>query len=221
MYKILVIEDEVSINDILTTSLEREGYEVKSAFSGKEGLEIEKSFKPYLVLLDLMLPDMDGEELIKSIRDKCYVIMVTAKDSITDKLSGMEEGADDYITKPFDIREVKIRVKSILRRNKKKLRNSEEKTNDNLYINEEKRLVTKDNKIIKLNKKEFELLNYFYKNRGIVLSRDKLLDHVWGFDYFGEDRTVDVHIRRIRGKLGENSDNSIIETIFGVGYIMR
>ncbi|MGL5380195.1 response regulator transcription factor [Clostridium sp.] len=221
MNKILVVEDEISINDILTTSLIREGYNVESAFTGEEALRLEKSFKPDLVLLDLMLPDINGEDIIKDIRNNCYVIMVTAKDTITDKLKGMEEGADDYITKPFDIREVKMRIKAILRREEKLTRGIRDNTNNSLVINELERIVLKNNVPIKLNKKEFDLLAYFNKNKGIILSRDKLLDNVWGFDYFGDDRTVDVHIRRLRSKLGEDSDNSIIETVFGVGYIMR
>ncbi|MGL5415834.1 MAG: response regulator transcription factor [Clostridium sp.] len=131
------------------------------------------------------------------------------------KLKGIELGADDYITKPFHIKEVILRTKGILRRKNKNI------FEEGIFINEDERTAKKDGRVLKLNKKEFELLNLFYKNRNIVFSREKLLERIWGYDYEGDDRTVDVHIRRLRGKLGEGKENSSIETIFGVGYVMR
>ena len=179
--------------------------------------------KPDLVLLDLMLPDGKGEELCKVMYKKACVIMITAKSNILDKLNGMEIGADDYITKPFDIREVKMRVKVALRRlevqeNTTAIRKEIEK---GLFIDIEKREVKKDGEIIKLSKKEFDILYMLYRNKEIVFSREQLLNKIWGIDYYGDDRTVDVHIRRIREKLGEEKGESIIETVFGVGYVMR
>ena len=223
MRKILIVEDEMSINDILTTALKREGYDVMSAFSAKEAEIIFNGFKPDLVLLDLMLPDGKGEELCKVMYKKACVIMITAKSNILDKLNGMEIGADDYITKPFDIREVKMRVKVALRRlevqeNTTAIRKEIEK---GLFIDIEKREVRKDGEIIKLSKKEFDILYMLYSNKEIVFSREQLLNKIWGIDYYGDDRTVDVHIRRIREKLGEEKGESIIETVFGVGYVMR
>ncbi|MDU2121788.1 MAG: response regulator transcription factor [Clostridium celatum] len=218
MRKILIVEDEMSINDILTTALKREGYDVMSAFSAKEAEMIFNGFNPDLVLLDLMLPDGKGEELCKVMYKKACVIMITAKSNILDKLNGMEIGADDYITKPFDIREVKMRVKVALRR-------LEDKNNkvieQGVFIDIQKREVRKDGNIIKLSKKEFDIIWLLYSNKEIVFSREHLLNHIWGIDYYGDDRTIDVHIRRIREKLGEEKGESIIETVFGVGYVMR
>lgn len=222
MRKILIVEDEVSINDILTTSLKREGYDVVSAFTAREALILFDGFKPDLVLLDLMLPDGKGEEICKEIYKKACVIMITAKSNILDKLNGMEIGADDYITKPFDIREVKMRVKVALRRledtavieNNKNLEKG-------LFIDIQKREVRKDGEVIKLRKKEFDIIWLLYSNKEMVFSREQLLNNVWGIDYYGDDRTIDVHIRRLREKLGEEKGQSIIETVFGVGYVMR
>lgn len=217
MKKILIVEDEVHINDILCKALISDGYTIKSAFNGEEALDFVESFKPNLVLLDVMLPDASGFDLAKTISKTSYVIMVTAKGDISDKLMGMGLGADDYITKPFDIREVKMRVKMVLRRDTKVI----EEDKSGLFIDEATRTVIKDSINIELNRKEFDLLYFLYKNKSRVFSRDELLDKVWGMDFFGEDRTVDVHIRRIRSKLGEDRDNSMIETVFGVGYVMR
>lgn len=218
MRKILIVEDEMSINDILTTALKREGYDVMSAFSAKEAEIIFNGFNPDLVLLDLMLPDGKGEELCKVMYKKACIIMITAKSNILDKLNGMEIGADDYITKPFDIREVKMRVKVALRRLEDK---NDKVTELGLFIDIQKREVRKDGNIIKLSKKEFDIIWLLYSNKEIVFSREHLLNHIWGIDYYGDDRTIDVHIRRIREKLGEEKGESIIETVFGVGYVMR
>lgn len=217
MRKILIVEDEVSINDILTTALKREGYDVVAAFTAREALILFEGFKPDLVLLDLMLPDGKGEEVCKIICKKACVIMITAKSNILDKLKGMEIGADDYITKPFDIREVKMRVKVAIRR----LDNNIDSYEKGLFIDINKREVKKDGEIIKLSKKEFDILYLLYTNKEIVFSRDQLLNKIWGIDYYGDDRTIDVHIRRLREKLGEAKGESAIETVFGVGYVMR
>ncbi len=214
--RILIVEDEIAINDILSRALKKEGYIIKSAYNGEDALDYVESFKPHLTLLDVMLPDITGFDVASKISKKTYVIMVTAKDDISDKLKGADLGADDYITKPFDIREVKMRVKMVLRRENKI---SEEDTT--LIIDEETRTVINNSININLKRKEFDLLYFLYSNKNRVFTRDELLNKVWGMDFFGDDRTVDVHIRRIREKLGENREDSIIKTIFGVGYVMR
>ncbi|MBB6714110.1 response regulator transcription factor [Clostridium gasigenes] len=214
--RILIVEDEVAINDILSRALKKEGYIIKAAYNGADALDYVESFKPHLTLLDVMLPDITGFDVASKISEKTYVIMVTAKDDISDKLKGADLGADDYITKPFDIREVKMRVKMVLRRENKI--SEEDKT---LIIDEETRTVINNSININLKRKEFDLLYFLYSNKNRVFTRDELLNKVWGMDFFGDDRTVDVHIRRIREKLGENREDSIIKTIFGVGYVMR
>ncbi len=220
--KILVVEDEYSINDAITFALRKEGYDVRSSFNGREALEKFNEFKPDLVLLDLMLPDMNGLDICKEISKKAYIIMLTARGEIIDKILGLELGADDYIVKPFEIKEVLVRIKVIFRRGEKDInKDNEEQGNELVKIYPNDRRVIKEGKEILLRRKEFDLLNFLYENKGIVFSRDDLLEKIWGYDYEGDTRTVDVHIRRLREKLNENKDNSIIETVFGIGYIMR
>ncbi|WP_411170606.1 response regulator transcription factor [Clostridium sp. MB05] len=223
--KILVVEDEYSINDAVTFALRKEGYDVRSVFNGKEALEKVKEFKPDLVLLDLMLPDIDGFDICKEIAKSTYVIMLTARGEIIDKILGLELGADDYIVKPFEIKEVLVRIKVIFRRNEKGLEenitSNKDKEEGLIEINKRDRSVIKEGTEVPLRRKEFDLINFLYENKGVVFSRDDLLDKVWGYDYQGDTRTVDVHIRRLREKLNEDKDNSIIETVFGIGYIMR
>ncbi|MBZ9692815.1 response regulator transcription factor [Clostridium botulinum] len=238
--RILVVEDEFSINDTLKFALSKENFEVKGAYNGESALKLLEEFQPHLVLLDIMLPDISGFELCKSISQKFYVIMLTARDDVIDKILGMEIGADDYITKPFEIREVIARINAIFRTAGKNIWNNENNnmimnvlecnTNadnkgntveDEISINFNTRTVIKDGKEIILKRKEFELLSYLYKNKGIVFTRQQLLNEVWGYDYYGDTRTVDVHIRRLRANLGEDKENSVIETVFGVGYVIR
>ena len=223
--RILVVEDEISINDILTFALRKEGYEVRSVYKGQDAIEMVESFKPDLVLLDIMLPDKDGFQVCKEICDKVFVIILTARNDIIDKILGIEIGADDYLTKPFEIREVTARIKSIFRRIKKNnsiISNiAQEIVDKGLFINLNDRRVYKDGIEINLKKKEFDLLSFLYRNKNIVFSREELLDKVWGDEYYGDLRTVDVHIRRVRAKLGEEKNSTVIETVFGVGYVMR
>lgn len=222
--KILVVEDEYSINDGLTFALRKEGYEVRSAFNGKEAIELVEIFKPDLVLLDLMLPDMDGFDICKEISKNTYVIMLTARGEIFDKIVGLELGADDYIVKPFEIKEVLVRIKVIFRRNNKSLNISmqdDKKEISSIKISSRDRSVFKDGNLVPMRKLEFDLLNFLYENRGIIYSREDLLQKVWGYDYEGDTRTVDVHIKRLRDRLNEDKDNSIIETVYGIGYVMR
>lgn len=215
---ILVVEDEVSINEALTYFLKKEGFKVISTFSGEEALELFKKEKIDLVILDLMLGEISGFDVCKEIYKEAFVIILTAKSDLTDKLIGLEIGADDYITKPFELKEVLARINSIFRRNNKEIK---EEVNYGLIINKDRRIVMKDNREIGLRRKEFDILLYLYENKGIVLKREQILDVVWGYDFMGDGRVVDVHIRRLREALNEDKDKSIIETVFGIGYVIR
>ncbi|MBC8059324.1 MAG: response regulator transcription factor [Clostridiaceae bacterium] len=224
--KIIIIEDEVPIAELLAYSLKKEGFLAKFALDGNTGMEILREFKPDLIILDLMLPDISGFDICRQVtRDyNIPIIMLTAKSDITDKILGLELGADDYITKPFDIREAIVRIKTIFRRIERISESLENKasesiiiTNDIKIFNEEHK-VAKNNEFIELTPKEYALLFILAQNKGRVFSRSELLDKVWGFDYFGDSRTVDIHIQRIRKKLDTNKNISIIETVFGTGY---
>lgn len=219
--KILVVEDEYSINDILTITLKNEGYIVESVFDGKSALEKIDTFKPDLVLLDLMLPDMDGFELCKEISKDHLVIMITARDNIFDKIVGLELGADDYIVKPFEIREVVVRIKALFRSIEKERTNHTEELielAEGIEVDVQGKRVFKNGEEIQLKRQEAALFFFLLNNRNRVFTRAELLDKVWGYDYYGDSRTVDVHIRRIRAKL---DCPSLIETVFGIGYVMR
>ncbi|EHI99495.1 two component transcriptional regulator, winged helix family [Clostridium sp. DL-VIII] len=224
--KILVVEDDKSIREMLIFALEAEGFKVESGKNGTEALKKNSEIKPNLVLLDLMLPDINGFEVCKKIQQErdIPVIMVTAKNDIVDKVLGLEIGADDYITKPFHIKEVIARVNKSLQRIEKVIKLEKEKNlieiGKDIYIDEDGRTVIKNGIEIGLRPKEYELLYLLATNKGKVFSREELLDKIWSYDYFGELRTVDVHVRRLRAKL-EDAQNKYIETVFGVGYKMR
>ncbi|MBE6090167.1 MAG: response regulator transcription factor [Clostridium beijerinckii] len=224
--KILVVEDDKSIREMLIFALEAEGFIVESGKNGAEGLKKNSEIKPNLVLLDLMLPDINGFEVCKKIQQErdIPVIMVTAKNDIVDKVLGLEIGADDYITKPFHIKEVIARVNKSLQRIEKVINLEKEKNlieiGKDIYIDQDGRTVIKNDTEIGLRPKEYELLYLLATNKGKVFSREELLDKIWSYDYFGELRTVDVHVRRIRAKI-EDVGNKYIETVFGVGYKMR
>jgi len=224
--EILIVEDDKSINDILFYALKSEGYNSYSTFTLNEAKEYLNISLPDLILLDLNLPDGSGFDLCKDISSKCSIpiIILTAKNDVVDKVLGLELGADDYITKPFHIKEVLSRIKAVFRRIEKS--SSESNTlfiNINKYIkiNFKNRTVFKDDKVIQLKPKEYELLEFFVQNRNKVFSREQLIDNVWEFSYDGDLRTVDIHIRRLRSKLDTPNEASIIETVFSVGYIMR
>lgn len=228
--KILIIEDEKSIIDIMCYSLRKEGMEVVYGLNGREGIALVESFKPDLIILDLMLPDINGFEICKiiTVKYKIPILMVTARDDIMDKVLGLEMGADDYITKPFNIREVVARIKVALRRienfNNNYIEKYQEKdiiVSENIVIIPKSRIVKKNGEEIKLKPREYDLLLLFSENKGRVFSRETLLDSVWTMDYDGDIRTVDVHVQRLRKKLDDKNNPSIIETIFGVGYKMR
>ena len=225
MKKILIIDDEIHIVELLRFNLENNGYKVDYSYDGFDGYLKTKEFQPDLILLDWMLPNISGIDLLKKIRsdeslEQIPVIMLTAKNMESDKIEGLELGADDYITKPFSIKELLARVSSVLRRyniNKENVENI--LTVGSLNVNLLKHEVFKGNEKIDLTLKEFELLKLLLESKGKVLSRNYLLDKIWGYDYYGETRTVDVHIRYLRKKIeGDNSSEKYIQTIRGVGY---
>ncbi|MDI9216735.1 MULTISPECIES: response regulator transcription factor [Clostridium] len=221
---ILIIEDDRDISEILRFALMKEGYKVKVNPNGLEARDEIKSFNPDLILLDIMLNDTDGFSVCRNISSyKIPIIMLTARIDIMDKILGLELGADDYITKPFDIREVITRVRVAMRRREeiKKFITSKDQEKiivNNIIINENCRSVHVNSEEIQLKPKEFELLVFLCKNTNKVYSRNQLLDLVWGYDFLGDTRTVDVHITRLRKKL---KDNFNIETIFGIGYMLK
>lgn len=224
--EILIVEDDKSINDILFHTLKSEGYIPYSAFSLKDARDYLNVNLPDLILLDLNLPDGDGFQLCKEINlnNSIPIIILTAKSDIVDKVLDLELGADDYITKPFHIKEVISRIRAIFRRIEKTTNSSNSNftnINENIKINFKNRTVLKNNDIIQLKPKEYELLEFFVQNRNKVFSREQLIDNVWEFSYDGDLRTVDIHIRRLRSKLDTKGTPSIIETVFSVGYIMR
>jgi DNA-binding response OmpR family regulator len=218
-HSILVVEDETSIASFVSAYLRNAGYEVRAAASAKAALVDLASEVPSLIVLDLNLPDGDGVELCRRIRKSSDVpiLMLTARDEDVDKIIGLEVGADDYMTKPFNPRELVARVKSVLRRASPERRRSEteELRHGELVINSGKREVYVGDEEIRLAPKEFDLLWELLDHRGIVLTRDQLLERVWGYTFAGDTRTVDVHVRQIRRKLG---DASPIVTVWGVGY---
>lgn len=220
MIKILVVDDEPSITNLVSAYLKPEGYEVLIASDGNAGLKAVRAFKPDLVILDVMLPGMDGIELLSRLRRESdvYVIMLTARTEETDKIVGLSVGADDYVTKPFSPRELVARVKAALRRIEAGSGLGEERrvlSFQHVRIDVDARKVTMDENPIELTTVEFDLLKALAENHGRVLSREQLLEKVWGGEYFGEIRVVDVHLGHVRKKLGRED---LIATVRGVGY---
>ena len=218
--KILLIDDEPSVHNVVTAYLKAEGYAFKSAMDGNEGLKLANSFKPDLILLDVMLPGMDGIQLLSTLRrdSSVYVIMLSARSEETDKIVGLSIGADDYLTKPFSPRELMARIKAGLRRIQNITSNSEAASPlifSHIRIEPAERRVWVEDELIDLTTIEFEILLILAQHQRNVLSREQLLEKAWGFDYYGDTRVVDVHIGHIRQKLG---DDRFIETIRGVGY---
>jgi two-component system alkaline phosphatase synthesis response regulator PhoP len=217
--KILVIDDEQSLIDLVTAYLRKEGYDVYTAMDGPSGLKAARSFKPDLIILDVMLPGMDGIELLTRLRRESdvYVIMLTAKSEEADKVIGLSVGADDYLTKPFSPRELVARVKAALRRLHLGVSAAETTTLAfrHIRLDTGSRQVWVNDEPVELTAIEFDLLKTLAEHQGLVLSREQLLEQVWGYDFYGEERVVDVHIGHIRQKLG---DDRFIATVRGVGY---
>ena len=220
--KILIVDDDTNICDLLKLYFENEGYSVKSANDGMEGLSFFKIYDPDIVLLDIMLPKKDGWQVCREIREMSSkpVIMITAKGEVFDKVLGLELGADDFIVKPFDMKELSARIKAVLRRyNAHTSAGDEEVVRfENVEISLQKYELKLRGKAIDIPPKELELLYFLASNCNRVFTRDQLLDKVWGFDYLGDSRTVDVHVKRLREKLEGGSDKWVLKTVWGVGY---
>ena len=220
--KLLVVDDDPNICDILKTHFEKEGCEVVTAGDGVEGITLFRSTSPDLVLLDIMLPKMDGQQVLAEIRKESTkpVIMVTAKGEVFDKVLGLEMGADDFVVKPFDLKELSARIKAVLRRYHAHGNMADEEIIkfENIEISLQKYELKLRGKSIDIPPKELELLYFLASNCNRVFTRDQLLDKVWGFDYLGDSRTVDVHVKRLREKLEGVSDKWILKTVWGVGY---
>ena len=218
MATILVVDDEISIQELVKLYLEKEGFRVESAASGKEALERLDAIKPSLVVLDIMLPDMNGFDVCRELRQRADVpvLMLTARKDDIDKILGLEMGADDYLTKPFNPRELVARIRAVLRRTGSGQRPGKLIEAGNLRIDRARREVTIAGTAAKLRTKEFELLTALAQNFGIVLTRERLLEMIWETDYYGETRTVDMHINHLRDRL--SAADVEIETVRGVGY---
>ncbi len=219
--KIMVVDDDANICELLRLYLEKEGFDPVIVPNGAKALELFEPEKPDLILLDVMMPQLDGWQVCREIRKKsqCPIIMLTAKGEVFDKVLGLELGADDYVVKPFEAKEVIARVKAVLRRsgvqNQKK---AKEVSYDGLYINMENYELRVKGKQIDTPPKEMELIYHLASNPNRVYTRDQLLDEVWGFEYYGDSRTVDVHVKRLREKLDGVSDQWTLKTVWGVGY---
>ena len=219
--KVLVVEDDINIAELLRLYLQKDGFEVSHAADGSKAVEMAKEIQPDLVLLDIMLPVMDGWQVCRELRKtmKMPIIMLTAKGETEDKVSGLEMGADDYIVKPFEVKELLARVHAVLRRTGDDGKPQSKKlTFDKLVINLDSYELIVDGKKIDTPPKEMELLYHLAATPTRVYTRNQLLDEVWGFDYFGDSRTVDVHIKRLREKLEGVSDKWTLKTVWGVGY---
>lgn len=224
--KILIIEDERKIARVLTMELEYEGYETSAEYTGVEGLERATREKWDLILLDVMLPGLSGLEVLRRLRNASNnvpVILLTARDSIPDKVTGLDQGANDYITKPFQIEELLARIRACLRINKTQKNHDTEQILqvDDLKVFVQAYRVQRADQEIDLTPREFELLLYLLQNKNIVLTREQILNHVWGFDHLGDTNLVDVYIRYVRKKIDYQFEKQLIQTIRGVGYIIK
>ena len=218
--KILVVEDDHNISDLIRMYLEKEGFEIQTAFDGGTAVEAFRAWGPDMVLLDIMLPVMDGWAVCGKIREasRTPIIMITAKSEVFDRIQGLEMGADDYIVKPFEMKELIARINAVLRRTEIPEDTRKRLVFDKLEINLDSYELTVDGKKVDTPPKELELLYHLASTPNRVYTRNQLLDEVWGFDYFGDSRTVDVHIKRLREKVEDVSDQWALKTVWGVGY---
>ena len=217
---ILVVEDDRNISDLIRMYLDKEGFEVRLAYDGGKAVEEFEKQQPDMVLLDIMLPVLDGWQVCERIRQKARtpIIMLTAKSDVTDRITGLEMGADDYLVKPFEMKELMARINAVLRRTEIPDDTKKRLTFDKLIINLDSYELTVDGKQVDTPPKELELLYHLASTPNRVYTRNQLLDEVWGFDYFGDSRTVDVHIKRLREKVEGVSEQWELKTVWGVGY---
>lgn len=218
--KILVVDDDINICELVRLYFEKEGYEVMTVYNGKKGIEAFSAFAPNIVVLDIMLPGADGWQVCREIRKSSNIpiIMLTAKGETFDKVLGLELGADDYMVKPFEPKELVARVKAVLRRYEHKDFDSQEVIYPNLVVNRSNYTVKLNGKDMELPPKELELLFFLASNPNKVFTREQLLEHVWGFDFYGDSRTVDVHVKRLREKIDLPNQIWQLKTVWGVGY---
>jgi len=222
--KILIVEDEQKISRVLQLELEYENYETEIADNGKDALKLIAEKEWDLVLLDIMIPQLSGLEVLRKVRrtdEETPIILLTARDEIYDKVSGLDLGANDYITKPFQIEELLARVRVHLRRPKMKKQTTDELFVGDLTINRNTRDVIREEKQIDLTPREFDLLVCLLKNKNIVMTREQLIEQVWGYDYYGDTNVVDVYIRYLRQKMDNDFDEGYIQTVRGVGYTIK
>lgn len=221
--KILLIEDEVKISRFVELELKYEGYEVEVAFDGRRGLEMAKETEASLVILDIMLPKMNGIEVLRRLREvsDIPVILLTARDQTMDKVMGLDMGAEDYMTKPFEIEELLARIRVVLKRKSKAQKAHDTMTIGKLILDEQTFEAKYDGELVTLTKKEFDLLKCLIKNKNMVLNRDQILEQVWGYSYYGDTNVVDVYIRYLRSKIDDHYKTKIIHTVRGVGYTIK
>lgn len=222
-FKILIVEDEKKIARFLELELDHEGYLVDLAHDGREGLARVQEKKYDLILLDIMLPGLNGIEVCRRIRQfsSLPIIMLTAKDDVADRVTGLDIGADDYITKPFAIEEILARIRAILRRTRDPWVTASKLQVSNLIMDLSSHQVTRGGQAIQLTKREFDLLEYFLKNTGLVLSRDTLLEAIWGYEYEIDSNILDVYIRYLRSKIDDQFDKKLLHTVRGFGYTLK
>ena len=220
--RILIIEDEEKLARFVELELGYEGYKVTKSFDGREGLELALTGEFDLILLDIMLPALNGMEVLRRLRRSASVpvIMLTARDNVVDKVSGLDSGADDYITKPFAIEELLARIRAALRKTPA-VSQEQILSTEKVRLDTARRTVTACGNDVELTKREFDILEHLLKNKGIVISRDTLLNEIWGYDYIGQTNAVDVYIRFLRGKIDDAFGIKLIHTVRGVGYVIR
>ncbi|MBR3017725.1 MAG: response regulator transcription factor [Clostridia bacterium] len=224
MTRILLVEDEEKLARFVELELTHEGYQVDKAFDGRTGLDMAEKGGYDLLLLDIMLPGLNGLEVLRRLRKEgsnLPVIMLTARDAVMDKVTGLDMGADDYVTKPFSIEELLARIRAALRKQTAQKKEGDLLSCADLTVDISRHRVTRGGKEIELTGREFSLLQFFMENKTIVLSRDQLLEKVWGYDYLGETNVVDVYVRYLRGKIDEGFEPKLLQTVRGVGYVLR
>ena len=223
MAKILIIEDEKQMAEFIYLELKHEGYDVDICYDGEQGYEKAIKIDYDIILLDIMLPKINGMEVCRRVRIKkdTPIIMLTARGDTIDKVNGLDIGADDYLTKPFEIEELLARIRVVLRRKTKKINKEKAIQISDLKLDFEKKQVSRGSKNIELTKKEYELLEYLMKNNGIVISREKIIEVVWNYDFIGDTKIVDVFIRYLRSKIDDGYDKKLIHTVRGFGYVIQ